>query len=346
MSRPLYGADLLLMELVMNQKFFDPLIRRAKASPKSIVFPESTNPKMLSAAQRVADLIAVLPILIGKKEDIEPVASENNIDLSKFRIIDNTEDIVLASLAERYLQAGTDLTEKTVNRKLKNPLNFAAAMVRLGDADCLAAGADYSTGEVLLASQVFIGMLEGVETISSVGIVDAPGFEGPEGNYLIIGDCAVCQNPSSSELADIAISSADTASRLLGWEPRVALISYSSDGSGEGEMIEKVVDAVKAAQSRRPDLLIDGEFQLDTAIDPAVAAKKVKRESGVAGRANVIIFPDLNAGNIGVKLIQRFGKALAYGPIMQGFAKPVTDFSRGAPVDEIVGNLIMLAARA
>lgn len=330
----------------MNHNFFDPLIKKAKESPKSIVFPESSNSKVLLAAQRVQALGVALPILIGKKEEINSVALENGVDTSNFTLIDHTDEELKKNLVEKYLQCSSELTEKSVNRKLKNGLNFAAAMVRVGEADSLAAGVDYSTADVLLASQTFIGMQEGINTMSSIGIVNAPDFEGPQGNYLIIGDCAVCQNPDAEQLADIACSSADTAKKLLGWEPRVALICYSTDGSGGGEIVEKVVEAVKIANSKRPDLLIDGEFQLDTAIDPQVAAKKVKRESAVAGRANVIIFPDLNAGNIGVKLIQRFGNALAYGPIFQGFAKPVSDFSRGAPVDEIVGNLIMLAARA
>lgn len=263
-----------------------------------------------------------------------------------FTCIDHTDEQVREDVIAAFLSVSPDFSEKALKRKFKYPLNFAAALVRLKKADCLAAGIDYSTGEVLLASQSFIGMQEGIETISSIGIVDAPTFSGPQGNFLIIGDCAVCQNPDSSELADIACTSADTVKGLLGWEPRVALVCFSTDGSGEGEITEKVVEAVRLAQERRPDLHIDGEFQFDAAIDPAVAEKKVKRESAVAGRANVIIFPDLNAGNIGVKLIQRFGNALAYGPILQGFASAVTDFSRSAPVDEIVGNLIMLVARS
>ena len=330
----------------MNESFFQPLIEKAKKSPKSIVFPESSSPKVLQAANEVYKLGIASPILIGKREEIGPIAADASVNVSDFLFIDHTDEEVKSTLVKDFLAVTSVFSEKALNRKFKYPLNFGAAMAGLGKADCFAAGIDHSTGEVILASHSFIGMQEGVETVSSIGIVDAPGFSGSQGSLLAIADCAVCQNPDSSELADIACNSADTIKHLLGWEPRVALICFSTDGSGESEITEKVVEAVQKAKEKRPDLLIDGEFQFDAAIDPDVAAKKVKRESVVAGRANIVIFPDLNAGNIGVKLIQCFGKALVYGPLIQGFARPVTDFSRSAPVDEIVGNLIMLVARA
>lgn len=329
----------------MNQNLLQPLIEKAKKAPKSIVFPESSSPKVLQAARKVYEMGISYPVLIGKKETITLVAKECGVSIEGFLLIDHTDEHIKEEAVKAFLSQSSDFSEKALNRKFKNPLNFAAAMVRLGQADCLAAGIDYATGEVILAGQMFIGLAKGIETVSSVGIVDAPGFKGPCDHLLAIADCAVCQEPDASELADIAVTSADTINGLLGWEPRVALICFSTDGSGQSEVVDKVIEAVKLANTRRPDLLIDGEFQFDAAIDPVVAAKKVNRESFVAGRANIIIFPDLNAGNIGVKLIQRFGNALAYGPLLQGFAKPVTDFSRSAPVDEIVGNLIMLVAR-
>ncbi|MFV0439589.1 MAG: phosphate acyltransferase [Desulfopila sp.] len=330
----------------MNQRFFQDLLAKGQRSPQSIAFPESSGSKVLQAAEEVWQRGIAKPILIGEPGAICQGAERAGVKIDNFSCVDHTDEQIQESLITGFLAVCNDFSAKTLARKFKQPLNFAAALVRLGKADCLAAGIDYSTGEVLLASQSFIGLKEGVETISSIGIVDAPSFSGSQGNFLVIGDCAVCQNPTSSELADIAVTAADTVRSLLGWEPRVALICYSTDGSGEGEMTEKVVEAVRLAQARRPDLLIDGEFQFDAAVDPVIAGKKVKRDSRVAGRANVIIFPDLNAGNIGVKLIQRFGNALAYGPVLQGFARPVTDFSRSAPVEEIVGNLIMLVARA
>ena len=330
----------------MASVFMESLIGRAKQNPKSIIFPESDNIKVLQSARSVMDLGVAFPVLVGSPERINAFAKENGISTDGFRFIDNTEEEVVSSIVNKYLALGSDLTEKTLLRKSKDPLYFAAACVKAGNADCLAAGNTYTTGEVILASQMMIGMQEGIETISSLGIVEAPDFEGPNGNLLGITDCAVCQNPNAGELADIACASADTLKNLLGWDPKVALICFSTDGSGQHEITEKVVEAVKIANEKRPDLDIDGEFQLDAAINPVVAARKVKRESKVAGKANIIVFPDLNAGNIGVKLIQTFGKALAHGPLLQGFAKPVTDFSRSAPVDEIVGNLVMLVLKA
>lgn len=330
----------------MSSTFMEQLIEKAKRNPKSIVFPEALNEKVLQAARRACDLGFAKPILIGDKVAIEEVADPLYISLEGICFINHSDEAVISETVQSYLKISDEYSEKALLRKFKSPLNFAAALVKIGKADCLAAGIDHTTGEVILASQMFIGLQQGIETISSIGIVEAPGFEGPQGNLLAITDCAVCQNPNASELSDIAIASSDTVSRLLNWDPKVALVCFSTDGSGEHEIIEKVVEAVKLSNERRPDLAIDGEFQLDAAINPAVAAKKVKRESKVAGHANIIVFPDLNAGNIGVKLIQTFGKALAHGPLLQGFAKPVTDFSRSAPVDEIVGNLAMLVARA
>ena len=200
-----------------------------------------------------------------------------------------------------------------------------------------------------------VGMQPGITTISSIGLCDIPGYEGSEGSLLIIGDSAVCTNPNPEQLASIAIAACDTAKALLDWTPRCAMVSYSTLGSGSGELIDNLVAAgiydsriaaKNIANERRPELNIDGEFQLDAAISPAVAAKKVKRESEVAGKANIVIWPDLNVGNVAVKLIQQFGKADSYGPMLQGFKKVVCDCSRGAPVSELKGNIIISAARA
>ena len=222
----------------------------------------------------------------------------------------------------------------------------AMIMQRAGEAEVTFAGIDYTTRDVLLAGQEVIGLKPGISTISSIGLCDIPGFQGSEGQLLAIGDSAVCTNPGPEELADIAISACGTVQELLGWEPRCAMVCYSTLGSGDGPLIDKVKEALAIAQEKRPDLAIDGEFQLDAAIVPEVAAKKVGRESKVAGKANVVIWPDLNVGNIGVKLIQQFGHADAYGPMLQGFNKVVCDCSRGAPVSEIKGNIVISAVRA
>jgi phosphate acetyltransferase len=229
---------------------------------------------------------------------------------------------------------------------LKDPLSFAAMMVKLGEADCMVAGLSHTTGEVIMASEMIIGLDEGISTVSSMGFLSIPGYEGPEGNLLAIADCAVCPAPGSRELADIAISAADTVRKLVGWEPRIALLSFSTKGSAGHERVDMVLEALEMVRARRPDLLIDGELQLDAAIAPGVAARKVPAGSPVAGKANILIFPDLESGNIGVKLVQQFARALAYGPLLQGFAKPVSDLSRGAPVEEIVGAITMAAVCA
>lgn len=330
----------------MQKEFMDLILESAQRSSCSIVFPEALEEKVIIAARKVLDLGAAKPILIGDIEAVKKVALALNISLEGFSIIDNNDTDICAELAQEYLLINSELSEKSLMRKFKTPLNFAAAMVRCAKADCLAAGIVHPTGDVLYASQVFIGMKEGISTISSLGIVELPKMETSEGHLLAISDCAVSVAPNSDELADIAISTADTMKKLLGWEPRVAMLSFSTKGSAQHEAVEKVAMSVKIANERRPDLKIDGEFQLDTAIIPSVAAKKVKTNSEVAGKANILVFPSLEAGNIGVKLIQIFGECLAYGPLIQGFARPVTDFSRSAPIDEIVGNLIMLSVLA
>jgi len=330
----------------MASEFIQRLTAKAVLNPKIIVFPESGNDKVLQASARLVAEGIAHPLLVGKEAVIEAKAAELGLSTQGFSYIDNEDEAVLAYAIPAFLAVNTEFSEKALNRKFKNPLNFAAAWVKLGKGDCLAAGIEATTGEVVLAAQLFIGLQEGIATVSSFGVVEAPNFETSEGNLFAIADCAVCANPNASELSDIACTTADTMHSLLGWEPRVAMVCFSTDGSAQHEITDKVVEGVRLAHERRPDLAIDGEFQIDAAFKPAVAAKKVKRPSKVAGRANIIVFPDLNAGNIGVKLIQMFGGALAHGPLLQGFAKPVTDFSRSAPLDEIVGNLTILVVRA
>jgi phosphate acetyltransferase len=188
---------------------------------------------------------------------------------------------------------------------------------------------------------------DGVRDRPSIfALTEIPGFEGPEGDQIALADCGLNAEPTPEELASIAIGTCDNIRALMGWEPRVAMLSYSTDGSAESALVDKVRAAVKVAQERRPDLKIDGEFQLDSAIVPAVAEKKVRRESAVAGKANVLICPDINVGNIGVKLVQNFAHADAYGPMLQGFKKIVCDCSRSAPVSELVGNVVMSCVRS
>lgn len=325
----------------------DQIYLRAKENPRKVAFPEAMNEKMMQAAYETGKEGYIIPVLVGSGSEIREAARERGYEESVFTIVDISEEEYKKTLIDKYVALPqTILKEKALNRRMQNPLYYAMVMQAVEEADVTFAGIDNTTGDVLLAGQMIIGLKEGISTVSSIGLCDIPGFSGSEGSLLAIGDSAVCTNPDANQLADIAISACDTVKALLEWEPRCAMVSYSTLGSGQGELIDKVVEAVKLANEKRPDLAIDGEFQFDAAISPAVAEKKVKRESKVAGKANVVIWPDLNVGNVGVKLIQQFGHADAYGPMLQGFNKVVCDCSRGAPVSEIKGNIVISAVRA
>ena len=325
----------------------DQIFEKAKSNPQKVVFPEALNEKMMQAAFEAGSEGYIYPILVGNKAEIEQAIQERGYDLSVFTVVDMEDEEYRKRLIEKYIALpDTRLKEKALNRRMQDKLQFAMVMQAVGDADVTFAGIDYTTGDVLLAGQMIIGLKPGIATISSIGLCDIPGYEGSEGSLLAVGDSAVCTNPNAQQLASIAISACDTVKSLLDWQPRCACVSYSTLGSGQGELIDKVTEAVKIANELRPDLAIDGEFQLDAAISPSVAAKKVKRESKVAGKANVVIWPDLNVGNVAVKLIQQFGHADAYGPMLQGFKKVVCDCSRGAPVSELKGNIVISAVRA
>ncbi|HEX8924282.1 MAG TPA: phosphate acyltransferase [Terriglobales bacterium] len=325
------------------------LRNKAQSDPKRVVFPETAEERILRAAREALDLKIAYPILIGKPEAVSAFAASLGVSLDGITILDNMDEALVDSYVERFIKLNAMLPAKTLKRMVRLPLNFAVMVEAVGDADCTVAGLTHTTGEVILAAQAFLGMQQGIETISSMGIWSIPGWQGSDGDLLIHADCAVCPDPNPSELADIAITTADTTRALLDIEPRVALLSFSTKGSAMHEKVDRVLEALEIVRKRRPDLLIDGELQVDSAIVPAVAAKKVKEASPVAGKANVLIFPDLNSGNIGVKLVQIFGKAASYGPLLQGFAKPITDLSRGAKVEDIVGattNVVVLAQSA
>lgn len=324
----------------------DQIFQKAIAGPCKVAFPEVEEEKILLAAKESLDRGICKPVLVGKKSEILKYAETAKVDISEMEIFDCEEEAQLELLIEAYTAVNTINSAKTMKRKSKDSLYVALMLEEIGKVDATFAGMSHTTGDVILAGQMVVGLQEGVTTVSSVGIANIPGYQGSEGELLVIGDSAVCANPSSEDLASIAISACDTAKSLLGWDPRCALVSFSTTGSAEHELIDKVISAVKIANELRPDYKIDGEFQLDAAISPAVAAKKVNRPSEVAGKANIIIWPDLNVGNIGVKLLQQFAHADAYGPVLQGFKKVVCDCSRSAPVSELVGNIAISVVRA
>ena len=322
------------------------IIARAAETPRRIGLSEVESPDVLRLAQRIVETEIGVPVLVGDAAASRAAAAEAGVSTEGFEYVDNADEAVVSAIVERYTAAYDDFSQKACTRRAKDNLLCAMLLLKLGDVDGVASGKECPTGDVVAAAMGIVGLAEGVASPSSLGIAEIPGFEGPQGEFLGLADCAITVQPGVEELAGIAIASADTAATLLGWEPRVALLSFSTMGSAQHESLETVRAAVERVHELRPDLMCDGELQLDAAIMPAVAEHKVKRPSEVAGRANILIFPNLHAGNIGVKLVQIFGHANAYGPVLQGFAKPVCDFSRSAPVDEMLGNVAMLVVRA
>lgn len=324
------------------------LVEDAKAAPsRRVALPECEAVKTLLAARRVLDEGVGTPVLVSPRDVIEATAAEAGVTLDGMEIVDSADEAAADALAERYMAGGARLlSAKGTRRKIKNPMWYAMVMEELGDVDCTFCGHTNTTGDVLMAAQTIIGLKEGVDVPSIFALVETAGFEGPEGNVICFADCGLNPEPTASELASIAISAADNVSAIMGWEPRVGFLSYSTCGSGAGSSVDRVNEAIALVHERRPDIAADGEFQLDAAIDEAVAAKKVGRESAVAGRTNVLIFPDLNSANLAVKIVQRFAHGAAYGHTLSGFKCPVADSSRGATVDEIVGDIAMLVLSA
>ena len=308
---------------------------RAKENPQRIVFPECDE-RALRAAEQVLGEGIGFPVLLGKSEDLHAEAARIGVDLSGIEVMDpDTSDRLDAYVGMYCETRGT--REKLALRLLKKPLFFGGMMAAAGDVQGVVAGAVSLTATVVKAAQLTVGLEEGVSAPSSFFIMVVPGSSLGEDGVFLYADGGVNPNPTVEELADIAIASARNAKQLLGWSPRVAMLSFSTKGSANHPDTRKVAEAVQVAQSKAPELAIDGEFQADSAIVPEVAAKKVKEPSEVAGRANVLIFPDLDAANIAYKLTQYLAGAEAYGPLLQGFAKPVNDLSRGASVKDIVG---------
>ena len=325
--------------------FIKSMTDKARLTPQRVAFPESDSLPILQCCARVVEEKIGTPVLVGNQASVEALAKENGVSTEGFEYFDNTDEEVKKAFAAEYV-ANVGSKEKIVMKKVAVNLRAAMLLLKAGRVDCVAAGKECSTGDVIVETMSIVGMQEGVTSASSLGIAEIPGFNGPEGEMLGIADCAITAWPDAEQLAGIAIASADTCMTLLGWEPRVAMLAFSTTGSAEHETIDVVREAVKLVNEKRPDIKCDGEFQLDSAIIPAVAEHKVKRPSEVAGKANILIFPNLHAGNIGVKLIQIFGHANAYGPVLQGFALPVCDFSRSASVEEMLGNVAMLIIRA
>jgi len=321
---------------------FEKFINRAKTNYRSIVFPEGEAPEIVKAAHRAQTLGICAPILLGDAEVIRAVCQKNEIpEDTWYKAIDPGKQDMKAVAARLSDISNLDLI--TAQFLLEQPLYYGTMMLRDGQADAMVAGFIAETAEVISAGMMIVGLTEGITSPSSFFIMDIPGFKGSEGSLLIYADAGVNIDPTAEELADIAVETAKNASSLLGWEPRVALLSFSTKGSASHEKADKVLEALRIAREKAPNMRIDGELQADAALSSNVAEKKVPGGSKVAGQANILIFPDLNAGNIAYKLTQRLTGGQAYGPILQGFRKPICDLSRGSTVDDIFG-IICIAA--
>jgi len=311
----------------------------------SVVLPEGRDPRILQAACQIKEQRIAEPTVLGKPEKIQAAAAEAGVTLADIKTLDPRESPKLDAYVAEYVKGRDDISPGVARRMVAKAPFHGGMMVACGDAQAMVAGAASATATVIQAGTLTIGLAEGIKTVSSYFLMIIPEFLGETDKAFIYADCAVNIDPDAEQLADIALTSAQSARGLLGDEPRVALLSYSTRGSAAGPSAEKVLKALDIARSRAPQLAIDGEFQADSAIVPRVAAKKVKDGSAVAGAANVLIFPDLDAGNIAYKLTQYMANAKAIGPFLQGFAKPVADLSRGATVSDIVTTTAITLAQ-
>lgn len=307
-------------------------IEKVKNLNKSVVFPEGEDERILSAASHLLKEKILKPVLLGKKEKIYEIAENLKIEnIKEIEIIELENSDYLTEFIERYCQKRKNISKNIAGKLLRRNLVFGGMMVECGKVNSMVAGAVNTTANVIQAASLTVGYMEGIKTPSSFFIMVLP-----DRKIYFFADCAVNINPDENQLAEIGISTGISYKKLMGENPKIAFLSFSTKGSASHPLVEKVQKAVKIAKEKMPEFEIDGEFQVDTAISEEVAKRKLKEPSSVAGKANVLIFPDLNAGNIGYKITQYLAKAEAYGPILQGFGKPVSDLSRGAKVKDII----------
>jgi len=319
-------------------------IEAAKARSLSVVLPEGGDERVIAAARRLKDEGIAAPRVLGTPEEVKAAAAAAGVGLDGIDVINPVQSSKVDAYTAAYVE-GRDLNPKVARRMVKRPLYYAGMMVAAGDAHTMVAGVATPTALVIQAGAMTVGLAAGIETPSSFFLMILPVFQGEANRAFIYADCAVNIAPTPVELADIAIASEKSARSLLGEEPQVAMLSFSTKGSASHGHVDLVNEALARVKQKAAHLKIDGEFQVDAAIIPAVAAKKVKEPSAVVGRANTLIFPDLNSGNIAYKLTQYMAGAQAIGPFLQGFAKPISDLSRGATVDDIVATTAICLAQ-
>lgn len=332
------------MELTMD--FITKLADRARQRKMRIALPEADDERTLRAARRAVDDGVANPLLVGDEKAIQDLARDLGIAIDDIAIIEPAYHRSLDNFVDEYqqLRRKENLTREQATELMRRPGYFAMMMARFGQCDAVTMGAVLSTADVMRAAIKIGGVAESVKTISSCMLMQVDPKFGADG-VILFADPAVVPDPDAEQLADIAISTAETATDVLGFEPRVAMLSFSTKGSAKHPLQQKVVDATELVKQRRPDLLVDGELQGDAAVDAGVAASKAPG-SPIEGRANILVHPDLGAANIAIKVLQRLGGAEAFGPILQGLAIPCSDMSRGANENDVYVNIIITALKA
>lgn len=327
--------------------FIETIKEKAKQQLKTIVLPEGSDIRTIKAASMVLQQGYANLIILGDKSKIEEMAKNNNLDISKATIINPIESEKYETYVQKFyeLRKAKGMTIEKARETLKDETYFGMMMVKNGDSDGLVSGACHSTSDTLRPALQILKTKPGTKLVSAFFVMVVPNCEYGENGIFIFSDSGLNEYPDADALSEIAISSASSFKQLVGAEPKVAMLSYSTYGSAHSPLTDKVVEASKLLKQKAPDLICDGELQLDAAIIPEIAASKAPG-SPVQGKANTLIFPDLDAGNIGYKLVQRLAKAEAYGPLCQGIAKPVNDLSRGCSAEDIAGVIAITAVQA
>ena len=327
--------------------FIDQIKQRAKNEIKTIVLPEATDVRILEAAEMVKNEGYAKVILVGEEETVRNIAKEKGIDLANTQIIDPQKSDKINEYANTLyeLRKAKGMTEEQAKQLVLDPVYFGMIMVKTGEADGLVSGAAHSTSDTLRPALQILKTAPGTKLVSAFFVMVVPDCEYGANGTFVFADCGLNEEPNPDALSEIAISSSKSFEQLVGEQAKVAMLSYSTYGSAHSASTEKVIEATKLVKEKAPELLVDGEMQLDAAIIPEVAQSKAKG-SPVGGCANVLVFPDLGAGNIGYKLVQRLAKAEAYGPLCQGIAKPVNDLSRGCSAKDVAGVVAITAVQA
>ena len=327
--------------------FIEEVKQRAKNELKTIILPEATDVRVLKATETVLKEGFAKIILVGNEAEILSIAKENSINVEGATIIDPITSSKKGEYANTLyeLRKAKGMTLEEAEKLICDPVYYGMTMLKLDDADGLVSGAAHSTSDTLRPALQILKTTPGTKLVSAFFIMVVPNCEYGHNGTFVFADSGLNEYPDSEALSEIAISSSKSFKQLVGATPKVAMLSYSTYGSAKSEGTQKVMDATNLVKEKMPDLLVDGELQLDAAIIPEIAASKAKG-SPLKGEANVLVFPDLGAGNIGYKLTQRLAKAEAYGPLCQGIAKPVNDLSRGCSAEDIAGVVAITAVQA